>query len=355
MSLRRPSYVSPTTGSDHQAFVVSRLVHGRGDQRIAHDADAVGVRDRDGRGQHPRLADPLEAGQLAVAVQAMAAGEDRFAPRFRASRGHHGDAGPHRALADDQWTVAGDEGRVTDPNAGDIRDGIERPGLAASDGEAEVSQTHPRMLAGRRVAAHRGRVAVSSGGDPPARSTRHHVHRSGCARLPDRIAAARPIDIAEAFRDLPGLALFESARPGRNARWTYLTADPIAVLESPAAGPDPFAVARSLVGRLDSTPSSRPMRRLPRRARRVPRVRPGRRRSSACRRSPLRIRTCRPFGWRCTIGSSPSTGGPGSPGSVAARSMAMPAGWRAGSMRSMPDSWQRATSAMAERAPRPRP
>lgn len=73
-------------------------------------------------------------------------------------------------------------------------------------------------------------------------------------RLSDRVAASRPIDIAEAFRDLPGLALFESARPGRNARWTYLTADPITVLESPAAGPDPFVVARSLVGRLDPTP-----------------------------------------------------------------------------------------------------
>ena len=59
--------------------------------------------------------------------------------------------------------------------------------------------------------------------------------------------------MAEAFRDLPGLALFESARPGRNARWSYLTADPIAVLESPAAGPDPFAVARGLVSRLDAT------------------------------------------------------------------------------------------------------
>ncbi|HYH92051.1 MAG TPA: anthranilate synthase component I family protein [Candidatus Saccharimonadales bacterium] len=73
-------------------------------------------------------------------------------------------------------------------------------------------------------------------------------------RLPDRIAAARAIDVAEAFRDLPGLALLESARPGRNARWTYLTADPVAVLESPAAGPDPFAVARRLLARLDSTP-----------------------------------------------------------------------------------------------------
>jgi len=72
-------------------------------------------------------------------------------------------------------------------------------------------------------------------------------------RLPDRVATARAIDVAEAFRDLPGLVLLESARPGRNARWTYLTADPVAVLESPAAGPDPFAVARRLVGRLDQT------------------------------------------------------------------------------------------------------
>jgi para-aminobenzoate synthetase component 1 len=73
-------------------------------------------------------------------------------------------------------------------------------------------------------------------------------------RLSDQVAATRPIDVAEAFRDLPGLALLESARPGRNARWTYLTADPVAVLESPAAGPDPFAVARRLVARLDRTP-----------------------------------------------------------------------------------------------------
>jgi para-aminobenzoate synthetase component I len=72
-------------------------------------------------------------------------------------------------------------------------------------------------------------------------------------RLRDSIASARPIDIAEAFRDLPGLCLMESARPGRNARWTYLTADPVAVLESVAAGPDPFAVARRLVARLDRT------------------------------------------------------------------------------------------------------
>ncbi|HUQ78225.1 MAG TPA: anthranilate synthase component I family protein [Patescibacteria group bacterium] len=69
--------------------------------------------------------------------------------------------------------------------------------------------------------------------------------------LPE-IADARPIDIAEVFRDLPGLVLLESARPGRNARWTYLSADPVAVLAEPAVGGDPFAVARRLLGRLSS-------------------------------------------------------------------------------------------------------
>jgi para-aminobenzoate synthetase component 1 len=72
-------------------------------------------------------------------------------------------------------------------------------------------------------------------------------------RLPASVAAARPIDVAEAFRDLPGMCLLESARPGRNARWTYLTADPVAVLEAAAGGPDPFAVARRLLTRLDAS------------------------------------------------------------------------------------------------------
>ena len=94
-------------------------------------------------------------------------------------------------------------------------------------------------------------------GHPPYHRRVIPIERSSAPlrlrRLPDRIAEARAIDIAEGFRDLPGLVLLESARPGRNARWTYLTADPVAVLESPAAGPDPFAVARRLVARLDRT------------------------------------------------------------------------------------------------------
>jgi para-aminobenzoate synthetase component 1 len=73
-------------------------------------------------------------------------------------------------------------------------------------------------------------------------------------RLP-AIEAIRAIDLAEHFRDLPGLALLESARPGRNARWTFLTADPVAVLTTPAPGGDPFAVARQLLRRLDHGPA----------------------------------------------------------------------------------------------------
>jgi para-aminobenzoate synthetase component 1 len=71
--------------------------------------------------------------------------------------------------------------------------------------------------------------------------------------LPD-LAGTAPMDVAERFRDLPGVALLESARPGRNARWTYLAADPVAVLEAPAEGPEPLANARRLVARLSALP-----------------------------------------------------------------------------------------------------
>ena len=76
--------------------------------------------------------------------------------------------------------------------------------------------------------------------------------------LPE-IAGAAPMDVAERFRDLPGLVLFESARPGRNARWTYLTADPVGVTEAPSEGSDVFAGARRLLGRLVSDPIDNPV------------------------------------------------------------------------------------------------
>ena len=67
--------------------------------------------------EHPGLADPLEAGQLAVAVEAVAAGEDGLGPDVVLVRDDDGDAGPDRALADDQRPVAADQRRVADEHA----------------------------------------------------------------------------------------------------------------------------------------------------------------------------------------------------------------------------------------------
>ena len=75
--------------------------------------------------------------------------------------------------------------------------------------------------------------------------------------LPD-LAARAPMDVAERFRDLAGLVLLESARPGRNARWTFLAADPVAVIETASAGGDVFSSARRLLGRLAADPIDDP-------------------------------------------------------------------------------------------------
>lgn len=72
-------------------------------------------------------------------------------------------------------------------------------------------------------------------------------------RLP-ALDGVAPADAADGFRDLPGLALLESARPGRAGRWSFLVAEPVAVLEGSAPGEDPFAEARAALARLDATP-----------------------------------------------------------------------------------------------------
>ena len=63
-----------------------------------------------------------------------------------------------------------------------------------------------------------------------------------------------PVEVAAQLRDLPGVTLLESARAGRNARWSYLVADPMAELNAPTDGLDPFADARRLVARLAPPP-----------------------------------------------------------------------------------------------------
>ena len=85
--------------------------------------------------------------------------------------------------------------------------------------------------------------------EPSTRLDRDMAPGVRLVELPE-LAARAPMDVAEQFRDLPGLVLLESARPGRNARWTFLTADPVTMLDAPAEGPDVFASARRLLGRL---------------------------------------------------------------------------------------------------------
>lgn len=72
-------------------------------------------------------------------------------------------------------------------------------------------------------------------------------------RLP-ALDGADPAWVAGTFRDLPGLVLLESARPGRRGRWSFLSADPLAIEHEPSPGPDPFAGARALLRRLAAEP-----------------------------------------------------------------------------------------------------
>jgi para-aminobenzoate synthetase component 1 len=68
-------------------------------------------------------------------------------------------------------------------------------------------------------------------------------------RLP-ALDGVEPAEAAEAFADLPGLALLESSGRGLRGRWSFLAADPVAVLQAATDGPDPLAEARALLARL---------------------------------------------------------------------------------------------------------
>jgi para-aminobenzoate synthetase component 1 len=95
-------------------------------------------------------------------------------------------------------------------------------------------------------------MVLSSSADPRIASGAARL-----VRLPELDGLA-PIDVAERLAGLPGRILLESARPGRGSRWTFLSADPVSVLEAPTPGPDPFAAARRMLDRLDHSRSSEP-------------------------------------------------------------------------------------------------
>jgi len=101
--------------------------------------------------------------------------------------------------------------------------------------------------------------------ETPARSARPASPQVGGAhaeRVPE-LDGVEAGDLAEAFRDLPGLAVLECGRGHAGAGWSHLTADPVAVLGRPSDGPDPFRGARALLRSQDRGPARAPQGRGP--------------------------------------------------------------------------------------------
>jgi hypothetical protein len=97
----------------------------------------------------------------------MAAGEGGLGPGVIGARDDHRDAGPHRTAADDERAVALDEGGVADADAGDVGDGVRRPGREAADDDPEVAGA----LSGRgyvRPPSWRGRPSSGIGSQTAA-------------------------------------------------------------------------------------------------------------------------------------------------------------------------------------------
>ena len=70
---------------------------------------------------------------------------------------------------------------------------------------------------------------------------------------PTDVAGSGAIDalaVAGCLRDLPGLAVLDSARAGRRSRWTYVTADPLAVVTDVGPPGATFGPARALLARM---------------------------------------------------------------------------------------------------------
>ena len=99
MSLRAPSYVSPTVGSAQMPSLMA-LARAPASMIASRTTPTLWVFVIPiGAAEHPRLADPLQAGELAVAVEPMRSGEHRLRPRVAGVGDDDGDAGADRTLA----------------------------------------------------------------------------------------------------------------------------------------------------------------------------------------------------------------------------------------------------------------
>ena len=160
-------------------------------ERVAHDAEAVRVGQRDRRREQAALADPLEAGEVAAAVERVAAGEQRLHGDLALVRDDRRDAGAHRPLPHHERAgVALDERDAADGDAGHVGDGVQRPGRAEAELDAEVAGAHQSSSARSARRAER----------PPQRARRRRQRRrrdrgdrpGACRRRPRLRPRRRP-------------------------------------------------------------------------------------------------------------------------------------------------------------------
>ena len=96
------------------------------DYRIARDTDAVGIGNDNWAFKKSAFFNPMRAGHFTVAVQAEHAGVDRIVQRIVSARDDGRDAGPDWTFADHKFSFATNDGRVTNFDAGDVGDRVQR-------------------------------------------------------------------------------------------------------------------------------------------------------------------------------------------------------------------------------------
>ena len=333
------------------------------DDPVADDADRWVFVIPIGAGQQARLADPFEARQLAVPVQAVAARVDGLRPDVAVVGDDRGDAGSDRALADDERALAPDQRRVTDPDARHVRDRVGRTRPAPADDDPQIPCSHPLRLLGPWAARSIAHPAIPPYHRPVIRSPgagsapvvpRRAAGGPPCPRRGPPGAAARgrgpPADRRGGGLPRPARPRPARERPARAAIAVDLP------LGRSGRGPDR---ARGRGGSVRGGP-----RLLARLADAPPEPVAGatRRRSSAgssassatssatswsgCRRRRRTTRTCHSSGSPSTTGRSPGTVGRGPRGWPVARSTATPGGSAGGCARS-------ASGAIGRRSSRP--
>src|SRR5260221_3685683 len=159
------------------------------DERIPNRPDRMRVREPDRTVEQPRLTDPLQAGELAVAVERVRSGKDWLRRDVAVVGNDDRYAGPDRPFADDERPIPADDRRVADTDAGDVGDGVPGAGLALADDDSEVARPN----------AHRVRVVARAG--PPARGP---VSVADAGR--DDVDAGHAAEGFEGFRDRRGPA-----------------------------------------------------------------------------------------------------------------------------------------------------